>query len=41
MYESVDMLRQVYDYSGHYSTPPVPPPLALDLKEVNGPYALA
>jgi hypothetical protein len=42
MYESVDMLRQVYDYSGHYSTPPpIPPPLGLDLKEVNGPYALA
>src|SRR5262249_27377859 len=42
MYESVDMLRQVYDYSGHYSPPPpIPPPLGLDLKEVNGRYALA
>ena len=42
MYESVDMLRQVYDYSEHYSTPPpIPPPHGLKLKDVNGLYALA
>jgi DNA-directed RNA polymerase len=42
MYENAEMLKQVYDYTSRYGTPPpIPPPLGLNLEDVNGLYALA
>ena len=42
MYENTDMLKQVYDYTRRYGTPPpIPEPRGLELNKVNGPYALS
>jgi DNA-directed RNA polymerase, mitochondrial len=42
MYENADMLKQVYDYTRRYGTPPpIPKPRGLELSKVNGPYALS
>ena len=42
MYENTDMMKQVYDYTRRYGTPPpIPEPRGLDVNKVNGPYALS